>query len=383
MPKHIAICLSFLLLVNIAQAQKIFQVTLQFDSTIKPQNVRYHYDDGIDLHFNDDTLSKRQFVLKRKYYAPLAMVNVDYTDDAGKQYNNRFFITDKPAIIRFTNKPNEEQELHYSYILNATPIFDSVKNKFWAGTIANRKKHPEESIAFDTFLKKNPKYPSSDSLRRVFQKLYEGHLNRDMAYLSHHADDYQAFWFFRSQLEQTSGGRDAYLQEQLAYVKKVFPKYLNTPGGKRMLERFSARLELVGVGQVSPSFTLKLIDGKNVELKDLKGKYVLLDLWATWCPPCMAEMPFIKDIRAKYPPEKLVIIGISSDRSIKPMKEAIVKQGMNWEHYLDADGYMLRKFSVSAIPVLILIGTDGNMLYKSDHKVRDEDALPKVLAGIE
>lgn len=67
------------------------------------------------------------------------------------------------------------------------------------------------------------------------------------------------------------------------------------------------------VGKPSPPLKFKAIDGREVDLEQLKGKVVLLDFWATWCPPCIEELPHMRDAHERYHKDGLVVIGVSFD----------------------------------------------------------------------
>ncbi len=134
--------------------------------------------------------------------------------------------------------------------------------------------------------------------------------------------------------------------------------------------------------QKAPAFNIKAIDGKTISLAKLKGKYVLLDFWATWCGPCMAEMPFIKEIRKNYASDKLVMIGISQDHDFKKLKQVIKQQCMNWLHFFDKEADISRLYGVDAFPTLILLNEEGKIIYKSDYQKDDKVEIPKLLSGL-
>jgi len=136
------------------------------------------------------------------------------------------------------------------------------------------------------------------------------------------------------------------------------------------------------VGEKAPEFNIVTIDGRKLNLNELKGKYVLLDFWATWCAPCMAEIPFIKEMRQKYPENKLAIIGISQDRDSQKMVDAVKRLDMNWLHYYDVNYEFSKNYGVNNFPTLVLLDQQGTVIYESDLEKDDKETLPKALSII-
>jgi len=171
------------------------------------------------------------------------------------------------------------------------------------------------------------------------------------------------------------------IEKQYAYLKAVFPpKFTQSQEGRNLLHRFETWLNPLRKGEPAPLFDFSTLDGKKLKLADLKGKYVLLDFWATWCGPCMAEIPFIKQLRKKYPADKLVIVGISQDRDKKKWQEAIKTENMDWLQHLDTNADIARLYGINLFPTLVLIDKTGKTIYVSDGKTEDKDILPDVLS---
>ena len=116
-------------------------------------------------------------------------------------------------------------------------------------------------------------------------------------------------------------------------------------------------------GSVAPAWKLQDLDGKTVSSDDFKGKVVILDFWATWCPPCRAEIPGLIDLQKTYGKQGLMVVGVSVDQGgtdvIKPFVE---KFGMNYP-VLVADDKVQQAFGgFDAIPVTLVIDRQGRIV---------------------
>ena len=114
--------------------------------------------------------------------------------------------------------------------------------------------------------------------------------------------------------------------------------------------------------QISPEFTVSSIEGDVYKLSDMKGKYVLLEFWATWCSPCVKDLPNVQNIRDKYSSEELVILGISRDFDINDLREFIEEKHYTFINIHDKENEMASLFNVSGIPMNFLINPEGKIV---------------------
>lgn len=113
------------------------------------------------------------------------------------------------------------------------------------------------------------------------------------------------------------------------------------------------------IGKPALDFQGTDLKGEELSLKQYRGQVVLLDFWATWCPPCLAEIPNIKKTYERYKDQKFQIIGISLDRSMEPLKAYIKKEELGWLHYWDKSHKVSTMYKVQGIPATFLIDGDG------------------------
>ncbi|TAL22253.1 MAG: TlpA family protein disulfide reductase [Nitrospirae bacterium] len=115
-------------------------------------------------------------------------------------------------------------------------------------------------------------------------------------------------------------------------------------------------------GDIAPDFTLKQINGKAVSLADYKGKVVLVEFWATWCPPCKELAPILNEIHKRYKDKGLVILAlVSEDEGEEAITSFIKEQGITYTVVL-ADQQTTRRYGISGIPASFVINKEGRVV---------------------
>jgi len=117
----------------------------------------------------------------------------------------------------------------------------------------------------------------------------------------------------------------------------------------------------------APNFTLEALNGKKVSLKDFKGKVVFLNFWATWCPPCIVEMPSMEALHKKFKDKGLVVIAVNSEEGVKKVNKFIKKKGYTFLVLLDSDGTVTSdSYRAIGFPTTYLIDKHGNVVGKAE-----------------
>lgn len=130
---------------------------------------------------------------------------------------------------------------------------------------------------------------------------------------------------------------------------------------------FQQEAEHLGVSTQAPDFTASTIDGKEISLSDFRGNVVLLEFWATWCGPCLPEIPHLKKLHSTYSDQDLNIIGISLDRDSTKLEAFIQEKNMGWNQIYQSKRWedeIPKMYNIYMIPRSFLIGRDGTILAK-------------------
>ncbi len=112
-------------------------------------------------------------------------------------------------------------------------------------------------------------------------------------------------------------------------------------------------------GKEAPNFALKDLNGNIVQLSDLRGKPVLINFWATWCPPCKEEMPYIERAFQKYKDQGWVFLGLDMKEDAATVSKFVKDGKYSWTFLLDSEGHAANSYLVTGVPESYLVDRNG------------------------
>ncbi|MBA4851465.1 TlpA disulfide reductase family protein [Emticicia sp. BO119] len=340
------ILLSILILPYQLLAQKKFAVKISFPPKANIGSISIRYDNGRDAN-NElaNVIKANQCVIAGEFFSRYATIIISFEADS-LFYYSRFWVTEKTATIRFVNRGEKK-------LTDAIDLKTVEAEKFTAYVSVEQKD-------LDDFYEENfKKIADNDSLRYLYSQKIDQLQQKQLAFVKANNKDYYSLWLYRD-LIYTDNSLDS-----LNAIYRAFPDSLkNTYEGKTIERVLYSRTIKSGVK--APDFITRDIKGRALSLADFKGKYLLLNFWASWCEPCIAELPAIKLIHDTYASNQLEILAVTQDTKYKAFETAVKKYNMNWLHVF-RDMELFKSYGDMSLPKVFLIDPTGTIIY-----VRDE-----------
>jgi thiol-disulfide isomerase/thioredoxin len=179
-------------------------------------------------------------------------------------------------------------------------------------------------------------------------------------------------------IESTPGGEAAWVKETEAFLEKN-PKSRFSPMFAQKIKSMKASADLK-TKPLELKFTA--VDGREVDLSKMRGKVVLIDFWAVWCGPCVAELPNVIKAYETLHPKGFEIIGISLDQDKAKLETFVKDKGMAWPQYFDGKGWkndISSQYGINSIPAMWLVDKKG-MVVSTNARGKLEELVEKHLA---
>ena len=153
---------------------------------------------------------------------------------------------------------------------------------------------------------------------------------------------------------------DRYGIDDIQELENIYNTYVKDEAMKADYAAKYEKWDLAKPGKPSPDFVAEDINGVSMSLKDFKGKYVYIDMWATWCNPCKREFPYLKSLEEKFKDANIVFLGLSTDKDKSKWAE-MVQSGVlsGVQLYLGPQSKFQQSYNITGIPRFILLDKDG------------------------
>lgn len=341
------------------------------------------YNRSIDLH-DSATIKDGKFTFSLPFKEPsLYMFYSDYERKTKGSYSPFGILVTEPGTVGIaanmesfpgsTVSGAKENELYKSYSQKSgeaqRKIIDDLTNKYGKELINNRK--PDTSDIKYKQLMQDYQQMSAASEKVQAERLTD--------FIRANPASFSAVFLLNSY------GRTMELPKVESLYAILSPKYKETLSGKAIANGIEAR-KITAIGKTAPDFTQPDTSGNLVKLSSLRGKYVLIDFWASWCGPCRAENPNLVKTFNHYKDKGFTVLGVSLDQPGKKEAwlKAIYKDNLTWTQVSDLkfwENEVAVKYGVKAIPTNLLLDKEGKIIAKDLRGAELDKKLAEVFGG--
>lgn len=259
------------------------------------------------------------------------------------------------AITRATGKDGKKLDNYFNIDIQGSPeqaIFKKGKQLFMTkaflslGNMFALMKVKDDSV-------------KRDSIQKASQMMTEA-LNKEIKHFVDSCNNSMAITYIISE----NIAQEYPIEEVERLYNNLTPEVKASYPGQLLAKKIET-LRSINVGGIAPEIEQAAPDGTIIKLSSLRGKYVLLDFWASWCGPCLAEVPNVKAIYDDYKDKGFEIYGVSLDDDKAAWENAIKKHGLNWIHVSSLKGWecpVAKRYNVTGIPRMYLLDPEGRII---------------------
>ena len=162
--------------------------------------------------------------------------------------------------------------------------------------------------------------------------------------------------------------------ENITDLQNLYYTYVTSPRLNAIFKQACSKWDKAAVGRPSPMFKGVDVNGKEMTLRDFRGKYVYIDMWATWCGPCQKELPFLKKLEEKYKGRNIVFVGLSIDQDKAKWTDRVKSGALSGTQLYIGKGTKFQSdYRISGIPRFILLDPNGRIVNPDMTRPSSED----------
>lgn len=326
--------------------------------------VYFGYSDSVDFHTDSVPVKDGHFIYMGKVAEPVQAFMWLKKEEGRMVDPFDFFIEDTVSQLNATKDSLKQtvltgshvEDLYLQYKEALKPVKDKMNQLNKAYTAA-ADRHDEAAF---------------DSLDRVYDKLAQEQQEAMVSYVDKNPSSIIGAW---------TVNRNLLYDADIKILQKLYtgftPAVQQSQYAKTIKKEIDIQLKLQ-TGMVAPDFTMNDTTGKPLSLSSFKGKYLLLDFWASWCGPCRRENPNVVKAYNEFKDKNFTILGVSLDENKGRWEKAIHDDGLAWNHVSDLKGWKNEaadQYGIRAIPSNYLLDPDGKIIA---HNLRGEELKQKL-----
>lgn len=360
----------FCTLSALAQSKKMLvKFVFPSENTHKP---RIFYENGVgnqEFIYPRNT-TETQFTLETDCFQPylrISLLSTDIFREEMFENDENFYTAEKVSVMEIITNPDSSS--NEKYLFKLTGLVKDIGSSAYKSAI-------KEEVVRLLALRNNPAIFQKDSLQKEANALGRQIDEKTLQLIQANSND-----FFYQQLFYSKIATLHYYKSKsylLSFFTSNFSKSFRTSFYGEKIHDAILDLEL-DYNSIAPDIRKVSLDKKQIDLKDYRQTYVLINFWATWCRPCVQEIPTLKQLVDAHK-DKVTFMMVSYDEDYQTLKKFIKNNNLNAIHIIDNDNSIGDMWKVTAIPKTFLVNKEGRIIYNSNI---DEDAnlakLKKVL----
>lgn len=331
---------------------------------------------GIDLKVQLDSASNATFYIEKLTHNDRFPVDTIELNEDGMGSSSSFgeesyaiyslYSPDYDGEVRFVGKSGDAinvlgnaKNLLFSSSLSGNESLERM-NEFTTLSLNHKKLNDSLNNVYLKLKKRNEHYAVEGKLQKIYREKFIAFENDLKKMIDAAPDEFSNLIMVRS----LNPKRDIqYYQKVDSAMMAKYPDNSYAQAFNREVKSLAA----LSVGGTAPEFVLPSYEGPDKKLSDYRGKYVLLDFWATWCKPCIAEIPYLAKAKEQFGNQNFEIISVCIDRpEFKTQWNKIIEDhGHHWVQLFDASGETSKSYNIKAFPTIVLLDPEGKVMVSS------------------